>query len=81
MPALFTMMSRPPNRSTAAATSASTSALEVTSQRTARATSGLPRLPHGGFGCRQVQIAEHHPGAFGHETLRDGQAEPLGLRR
>ena len=77
IPALLTMMSRPPNRSTAAATNASTSAAEVTSHRTAAATSAPPEPGGCGLGRCQVEITQHHPGALGHEPLGDRQAQTL----
>ena len=76
MPALFTMMSRPPKCSTAAATSASTSSALVTSHRTARVASE-PELLGGGFCRGEVEIAEHHLGTLGDEALRDRIAQAL----
>ena len=39
---------------------------------------GAPKAGGCGFRRRQVQIAEHHPGALGDEPLGDRQAETLG---
>ena len=77
MPALLTMMSRPPKCSTAAATSASTSSALVTSQRTAKRDIGTAELLGGGFRRGEVEIAEHHAGALGDEALGDRITQAL----
>ncbi len=71
------MMSRPPNRSTAAATSASTSSALVTSQRTASGDVVAAELLGGGFGRGEIEIAEHHPRTLGDEPLGDREAQAL----
>src|SRR5277367_3545698 len=75
MPALLTMMSRPPNRSTAAATSASTSAPEVTAHRHSDVVAA--ELRNRGFGCLEIHVAEHDPRALADEALRDGETQSL----